>query len=89
MPINAPCCVPRQVKRVTTLDDILNREMQIRESRQMHADSLFDSLETIWRIWRGRVIDVSGVDEFVDGSPILLIEYFIVETAYAGTVCFG
>jgi hypothetical protein len=34
------------------------------------------------------VIDLIGVDEFVDGSPILLVEYFIVETAHAGLVYF-
>jgi len=70
-------------------DDVLNREVQIRESRQIHVESLFDSLETTRRTRRGSVINVIGVDEFVDGSPILLVEHFIVETAYAGLVCFG
>src|SRR2546423_15542588 len=70
-------------------DDVLNREVQIRESRQIHGEGLFDSLETTRRTRRGSVIDVIGVDEFVDGSHILLVEHFIVETAYAGLVCFG
>ena len=70
-------------------DNVLNREVQIRESRQLHVESLFDSLETTWRTRRGSVIDVIEVDEIVDGSPILLVEHFIVETAYAGLVCFG
>src|SRR2546430_14630931 len=70
-------------------DYVLNREVQIRESHQIHVESLFDSLETSWRTRRGSVIDMIGVDEFVDGGPILLVEHFIVETAYAGLVYIG
>jgi len=70
-------------------DDVLNREVQIRESCQVHADGLFGTRDTAWRTRRGSVIDVIGVDEFVDGSPILLVEHFIVETADAGLICFS
>src|SRR5438270_11376921 len=57
-------------------DEVLNREVQIRESCQVHGDGLFSSLETTWCTGRGGVIDLMGVDEFVDGSPILLVEHF-------------
>ena len=76
-------------KLVPFSDHVLNSEVQIRESCQLNADGLFGTRETAWRSGRGSVIDLIGVDEFVDGSPILLIEHFIVEMANSGLVCFG
>ena len=70
-------------------DDVLNREVQIRESCQVHGEGLFGTRDTAWRTGRSSVIDLIGVDEFVDGSPILLVERFIVETADTGLVCFS
>src|SRR5690348_7185587 len=62
-------------------DDVLNREVQIRESCQVHGDGLPGTREAAWRPRRSSVIDLIGGDEFVDGRLILLVEYFIVETA--------
>ena len=70
-------------------DDVLNREVQIRESCQVHGDGLFGTRETAWRTGRGCMIDLIGGDEFVDGNPILLVEHFIVETTQAGLVYFS
>src|ERR1051326_2113057 len=70
-------------------DDVLNREAQIRESCQVHADGLPGARETAWRPGRGSVIDLIGGDEFVDGRPIPLVERLIVETAQAGLVDFS
>src|SRR6266487_808419 len=70
-------------------DDVLNREVQIRESCQVHGEGLFGTRDTAWRTGRSSVIDLIGVDEFIDGSPILLVEHFIIETANAGLVCFS
>src|SRR2546421_10286133 len=70
-------------------DEVLNREVQIGESRQIHGEGVFGSRETTWRPGRGGVIDLSWVDEFLNGSPILLVEHFIVETAHTGLVDFS
>jgi hypothetical protein len=59
-------------------DHVFNRELQIRESRQVHADGLFGSLAVSWQTRRERVIDLIGGDEFIDGSQILLVELFFV-----------
>ncbi len=70
-------------------DDVLNREVQIRESCQVHGKGLFGTRETAWRTGRGSMIDLIEGDEFVDGSPILLVEHFIVEATHAGLVYFS
>jgi len=35
------------------------------------------------------VIDVTGGDEFIDGSQILLVEHFLQETVHQGLIVFG
>src|SRR5258708_35017991 len=65
-------------------DDVLNREVQVRESRQVHGEGLFGSLGTTWPTRRGSMIDLIGGNEFVDGSHIILVYHFIVETTRDG-----
>jgi hypothetical protein len=60
-------------------DHVLNREVQIRESRQGHADGLFGSLGTYWQTRRQRVIDVVGGEEFIDGSQLFLVFQALIE----------
>src|SRR5258706_477200 len=69
-------------------DDVLNREVQVRESRQVHGEGLFGRLETSWRTRRGMMIELIEGNEFLDGSPILLVDHFIVETTRVGLVYF-
>src|SRR5713226_7111998 len=70
-------------------DHVLNREVQIRESRQVHGDELFGPLDTRRQTGRKSVIDTLGVNEFLDCSPLLLVEHFLVETADDSLVFFS
>ncbi len=70
-------------------DHILNREVRVRESRQVHADELFLSFDPTWRTGRVSVTDEIWGEEVVNGSKILLVEHFLVETAHQGLVVFG
>src|SRR5262249_13091266 len=70
-------------------DHVLNRDVQVRESRQIHADELSGSLDPTWRTGRGRVIDLIGIDELIDGSDMLLVEDLLVEMSQEGLVVFS
>src|SRR5260370_38202406 len=60
-------------------DDVLNREAQVRESRHVHGEGLFGSLETTWRTGRGSMIDLTGGNDFAEGSPLFVVGPVTVE----------
>ena len=73
---------------VLVSDHVLNREVQIGESRQEHTEDDFGTRNTAWCIRRGKVIDLIGGDECLYGSHILLVNDFIIEVADSGLVVF-
>lgn len=70
-------------------DHILNRNVQIRETRQHDGDGLPGSLWTDRQTRRERVIGVIGSVEVIEGRQIPLVEHFLVKTADQGLVVFG
>src|SRR5258708_16800771 len=86
--LNSPKCVPRAVTRATTLSPsaIISSTVRCKPGKAVRYMSrcCFGPSIPPWRTRRGSVIDYIGGKEFVNGSRILLVDHFLVETAHEG-----
>jgi len=70
-------------------EHILNRAVQVRESRQERVGEVFYLLQITLLTDRESVVDDGGVEAFVESRQMLLVVHLLAPTAYKGHVVFG